>query len=286
MARRHAGAVSTRVLNVDGPDQKGLVHRITGLLLDAGLNIVENQEFVDRPSNWFFMRTEVEGVVDEAGLLGKLREALGAGARIRLPALAPRRLVIMASKEHHCVGDLLVRNMFRESNSETLCVISNHETLRGLVEGFGVRFHFVGSEGKSREEHEAAVLEALAGYDFEYMVLAKYMRILSADFVRRFEERIINIHHSFLPAFIGAKPYHQAYERGVKVIGATAHFVTDALDQGPIIVQEVMPVHHSHSPGDLARAGRDVEQIVLARALRLVLEDRVFLSGNRTILFD
>jgi formyltetrahydrofolate deformylase len=181
---------------------------------------------------------------------------------------------------------LLIRNQFNELNSTVVAVVSNHEGLRGLVESLKVPFVHVPVEGLIREEHEARVLKVIESYAPDFLVLAKYMRILTADFVLRFERRIVNIHHSFLPAFIGAKPYQQAYQRGVKVIGATAHFVTQALDEGPIIVQQVIPVHHSHSSQDLAAAGRDVEQIVLARALKLVFEDRVFLCGNRTILFD
>jgi formyltetrahydrofolate deformylase len=235
--------MSTRVLNVECPDRMGLVHRITGILLREGLNVVENQEFVDRPSNRFFMRTEVDGLVNEPRALEALRGDLGPEASIRLATLNPKRVVILASKEHHCVGDLLVRNLFNEMNSQTLCVVSNHETLRKLVEGFGLPFHFVPSEGKSREEHEAAVLQTLSGYEFDYLALAKYMRILSPAFVQRFQARMINIHHSFLPAFVGARPYYQAHQRGVKIIGATAHFVTESLDEGPIIVQDVIPVH-------------------------------------------
>jgi formyltetrahydrofolate deformylase len=277
--------VQTRVLNVECPDRRGLVHAITGVLLGEGLNVVGNQEFVDPTSERFFMRTEIEGEFNETRVTGKLQSALGADAVIRFPTLAPKRIVVLASKEHHCVADVLVRHMFHELNCTLLAVIANHETLRGLVESFRIPFHFVSSEA-SREMHEDALLKTLAGYDFDYLVLAKYMRILSPAFVRRYERRIINIHHSFLPAFVGARPYQQAYERGVKVIGATAHFVTAELDQGPIIVQQVIPVDHTHSPQDLAASGRDVEQLVLARALKLIFEDRVFLCGNRTILFD
>jgi len=275
-----------RVLNVECPDRVGLVHAITGVLLAESLNIVGNQEFVDRSAKRFFMRTEIEGSFDESRALEKLRATLGPDAIIQLPSLAPKRVILFASKEHHCVADLLVRHMFSELHCEILAVISNHETLRPLVERFDIPFHFVPSAVADRTRHEQQILDLLAPYQIDFLVLAKYMRILSADFVRRFERRIVNIHHSFLPAFIGARPYQQAYDRGVKVIGATAHFVTDALDQGPIIVQQVIPVDHSHSPQDLSAAGRDVEQIVLARALKLVFEDRVFLCANRTILFD
>jgi len=277
--------VQIRILNVECPDRRGLVHAITGVLLGESLNVVGNQEFVDPVSQRFFMRTEVEGDFNETRVAEKLAAELGASAIIRFPPLKPKRILMLASKEHHCVADVLVRHMFGELNCTLLAVIANHETLRPLVESFRIPFHFITADG-ARKAHEQALLQTLAQYDFDYLVLAKYMRILSDSFVLRFANRIINIHHSFLPAFVGARPYQQAYERGVKVIGATAHFVTADLDQGPIIVQQVIPVDHTHSPQDLVAAGRDVEQMVLARALKVVFEDRVFLCGNRTILFD
>jgi len=274
-----------QILLIDCPDETGLVHRITGVLFRQGGNIVSNGEFVDRDANHFFMRTEFSGDVDAAGLLRELREALPA-ATIRLADDVPRRVVVLATTEPHCLGDLLVRHEFGEINSRILAVISNHETLRGLVEKFAIPFHFVDHAGLDRASHEAAVLREIRRYDPEYLVLAKYMRILSPQFVAQFARRIINIHHSFLPAFAGAGPYRQAFERGVKIIGATAHFVTEGLDTGPIIAQDVISVDHSHSVADMAHAGRDVEKIVLARALRIVFEERVFLSGNRTVIFD
>jgi len=279
-------SVHTRIFNVECPDRRGLVHAVTGVLLGESLNVVGNQEFVDPGSQRFFMRTEIEGEFDEKRVVSKLQLTLGADAIIRVPPLAPKRIVVLASREHHCVADVLVRHMFRELNCTLFAVVANHDTLRPLVESFHVPFHYVPSVEGAREAHEDALLKTLASFEFDYLVLAKYMRILSPAFVQRFAHRIINIHHSFLPAFVGARPYQQAYERGVKVIGATAHFVTADLDQGPIIVQQVIPVDHTHSPQDLAASGHDVEQMVLARALKLVFEDRVFLCGNRTILFD
>jgi formyltetrahydrofolate deformylase len=192
----------------------------------------------------------------------------------------------LASKEHHCLADLLVRHEFGELNAHLLAVVSNHNSLGPLVAKFGLPFHFLDHEGSPREAHEAGLQRVVEGYQPDYLVLAKYMRILSAGFVGRFPSRIINIHHSFLPAFAGAKPYHQAFQRGVKVIGATAHFVTEQLDEGPIIVQQVIPVDHTHTPQDLAQAGREVERLALARALKLAFEERVFLCSNRTVIFD
>jgi formyltetrahydrofolate deformylase len=278
--------VPSHILLIDCPDETGLVHRITGVLYRQGGNIVSNSEFVDRDANHFFMRTEFSGEVDAAGMLRELRETLPKAATIRLADDVPRRIVVLATTEPHCLGDLLVRHEFGELNSQILAVISNHETLRRLVEKFGIPFHCIEHTGVSRTEHEEAVLRELGRYAPEHLVLAKYMRILSPEFVAQYPRRIINIHHSFLPAFAGAGPYRQAFERGVKIIGATAHFVTTGLDAGPIIAQNVISVDHGHSVADMTRAGRDVEKIVLARALRLVFEERVFLSGNRTVIFE
>jgi formyltetrahydrofolate deformylase len=275
-----------QVLLVECADRPGLVHAITGVLFRHGVNVVGNQEFVDRPTRRFFMRTEFDGEVAAAALVGAVRAELPADAVVRLSRLEPKRVVVLASREHHCLGDILIRHAFGELNARVLAVVSNHAVLEPLVRRFELPFHHVDVAGRSREAHEAEVLEVVDRYRPEYLVLAKYMRILSPEFVARFPRRIINIHHSFLPAFVGARPYHQAFERGVKIIGATAHFVTEALDEGPIIAQQVIPVDHTHTAEDLQRAGRDIEQLVLARALKLVFEDRVFLCGRRTVIFD
>lgn len=275
-----------RILLVECADQPGLVHGITGALFRRGLNIVGNEEFVERASSRFFMRTEFDGAADSTALLAEIRAALPAGAMARVSELAPRRIVVFASKEHHCLADLLVRHAFGELNARILAVVSNHPALAELVGRFGLPYHLVPHEGLSREAHETELLEILSRHEPEFLVLAKFMRVLSPAFVARFPSRIVNIHHSFLPAFAGARPYQQAFERGVKVIGATAHFVTEQLDEGPIIVQQVMAVDHTHTAHDLAQSGHDVEQLVLARALKLVFEDRVFLCGNRTVIFD
>ncbi|MCL4119297.1 UNVERIFIED_CONTAM: hypothetical protein GTU68_024829 [Idotea baltica] len=191
----------------------------------------------------------------------------------------------MVSKEYHCIGDLLLRATFNDLNADIIAVISNHENLKGLVEQNDIPFHFVNHKGLDRAEHELAVHSCIDQYQSDYIVLAKYMRILTPSFVEKYNNRIVNIHHSFLPAFIGAKPYHQAFERGVKIIGATAHFVNNDLDEGPIIYQDVTHIDHRYSPRALASSGKDVEKIVLAKALKLVLNDRVFIHGNKTIVF-
>ncbi|MDH4374194.1 MAG: hypothetical protein RLZZ582_2091 [Verrucomicrobiota bacterium] len=277
------------VLLVECPDQRGLVHAISGVLLRHGCNVVGNQEFVDAASGRFFMRTEFDGLENsDAGqqLVAETQSSLPPGALVRLAQSGPKRIVVLASREHHCLGDLLIRHQFGGINARIEAVISNHPVLGDLVRKFDVPFHYVPAEGLERGAHEAAVRRILDEIQPEFLVLAKYMRVLSSEFVRQYPSRIINIHHSFLPAFIGAKPYHQAFQRGVKVIGATAHLVTDDLDAGPILVQQVIPVDHTHAAEDLVRAGRDVEQFALAQALRLVFEDRVFLAGNRTVIFD
>lgn len=274
-----------QVLLVDCPDRPGLVHAITGVLYAHGANIVTNDEFVDSEAGRFFMRTEFLGATVPARIIAELQTALP-GATVRLGRSRNQRIGVLATTEHHCLGELLLRHAHGELGATIELVLSNHATLQPLVNRFGLPFHHVPHQDVARDAHERAVVEILAEHELDYLVLAKYMRILSRSFIDRYPNRIINIHHSFLPAFVGSNPYRQAFERGVKIIGATAHFVTEALDEGPIIAQSVVPVDHSWRPEEMAQAGRDVEKIVLAKALKLVFEERVFLSGNRTIVFD
>ena len=276
--------MTTHILRVDCPDQSGLIHRVTGVLLGHGLNIIANSEFVDQETRRFFMRTAFSGEVDEVRVMEDLRQALPESAALRLKRTGNRDIVVLVTHEPHCPGELFIRFAFDELGANIRAVIGNHGTLEPLARQFGIPFHLVSHEGRTRPEHEAELSAVLDGYEPEYIVLAKYMRILSPDFVARYPERIINIHHSFLPAFIGANPYRQAFERGVKMIGATAHFVTDYLDEGPIIAQGIVPVDHTHSAAEMAHAGRDVEKIVLAKALRLVFDERVFLTGCRSVI--
>jgi formyltetrahydrofolate deformylase len=277
-------AQRARVL-IDCNDKRGLVYRISKIFYDYGLNIDSNREFVDKEAGKFFMRSVVTGDFDEKALQSDLETAVPAGANVRVITPSRKKIVILATKESHALGDILIRHADGELEADIEAVIANRDVLRDLVERFDIPFIYIPADGLSREEHEAKVLAELERYDFDYMVLAKYMRILTPAFVERYPGRIINIHHSFLPAFIGANPYKQAYERGVKIIGATAHFVTDDLDEGPIIAQDVIPVNHRFDWRDMQRAGRDVEKIVLSRALNLVLNDRVFIHGNKTIVF-
>jgi formyltetrahydrofolate deformylase len=278
--------VPEHVLLVDCPDRPGLVHAITGVLFRAGANVVSNHEFVDADSQRFFMRTACRGPLDAEASRREIELLLPAGSIVQFRLTVARRIVVLASTEHHCLADLLVRNAYHELGADLLAVVSNHANLKPLAEKFSVPFHHLSHEGVSRDEHEKALQALVAPMKPDYIVLAKYMRILSPSFVGAWPNRIVNIHHSFLPAFIGAKPYHQAFHRGVKVIGATSHFVSDQLDEGPIIMQQVIPMDHSYTPHDLARAGRDIERTVLANTLKLLNEDRVFLCANRTIIFD
>lgn len=277
---------TTHILLIDCRDETGLVYKITGVLYRHNLNIVRNNEFVNPETKHFFMRTEFSGEFARTAVIGDLIKELPEDVRISLGGKKKKKIVLLATKEHHCLGDLLLRNEFDRINAEILAVVSNHELLRSLTERFGIPYHFVPHEGLSREGHEEIMLEVIDGYKPEFLVLAKYMRILTPEFVRRFPNRIINIHHSFLPAFIGANPYKQAYTRGVKIIGATAHFVNTSLDEGPIIHQSIIPVDHTHSVNDMMQAGKDVEKTVLARALNLVFDERVFVDGNKTVIFD
>ncbi|MCT7655743.1 formyltetrahydrofolate deformylase [Oceanimonas sp. NS1] len=274
-----------KILLTHCPDAKGLIANITNICCRHQLNIVRNDEFVDHDNGHFFMRTELEGQFDDNGLLTDLNEALPEGGHNRLVPAGSKRVVILVTKEAHCLGDILMKHFSGAMNIDIAAVIGNYDTLQGLTEKFDLPYHTVSHEGLNRPEHEQLLAEVIDRYEPDYVVLAKYMRILSPTFVARYEKRIINIHHSFLPAFIGASPYRQAYERGVKMIGATAHFVTDDLDEGPIIEQDVTHVNHAFSAQDMAKAGRDVEKSVLSRALNLVLEEKVFVYGNRTVVF-
>jgi formyltetrahydrofolate deformylase len=276
----------THILRVQCADQKGLIHKITGVLFRKQLNIIENAEFVDHENGLFFMRTGFSGKTDSKWLTNELRRVLPARAVVELAEERKKKIILFATKEAHVMGDLLLRHRDGELHANVLAVVSNHPDLKGLARAFGVPYHFIPHNGKSRQEHEDSILKTIRRYRTEYLVLAKYMRVFSSGFVSHFPNRIINIHHSFLPAFAGAGPYRQAAERGVKIIGATAHFVNENLDEGPIIAQGVIPVDHSHGVEDMARHGKDVEKMVLARALKLAFEDRIFVSGNKTILFD
>jgi formyltetrahydrofolate deformylase len=232
------------------------------------------------------MRTAFEGPAAPDRVVSYLEQILPKDSVVKLVAAERQPIVILATTEAHCLGDLLIRHYSGELPGQIKAVVANHEALGSLVKPFGIPFHCVPHKDLDRAEHEKRVMDAVDSYAPEYLVLAKYMRILTPTFVAKYRNRVINIHHSFLPAFIGAKPYHQAYERGVKIIGATAHFVTDDLDTGPIIAQNVIPVNHTYTAAAMVQAGRDAEKITLAKAVKLALEERVFLHGNRSVVFE
>jgi formyltetrahydrofolate deformylase len=278
--------MTNHIILIECPDAKGLIAKITSIIYKNDLNILANWEFVDRINRLFFMRTEVEGAINKDKLMRDLAQLLPEGSGVRISSAERKKVILMATKEAHCLGDLLVRCWHGGLDADVQAVISNHSMLKDLVDRFDIPYYFIAHEGIERSLHEENVARVIDEYKPDFIVLAKYMRILSADFTNRYKDKIINIHHSFLPAFIGAKPYQQAYDRGVKIIGATAHFVNSELDQGPIICQSVIPVDHAFGPEDMARAGQDVEKVTLAQAVRLALEDRVFVSGNRTVVFE
>lgn len=276
--------IENKILLTECPDATGLVAKITNICYKHQLNIIKNSEFVDSNTGRFFMRTELQGIFNDQTLLADLQFTLPEGSSYKLIPQNQKRIVILVTKEAHCLGDILMKTYYGGLNVEIAAVIGNHDTLRSLAERFEVPFHLVSHEGLTRVEHDKLLAEKIDQYEPDYIVLAKYMRVLNPEFVGRYPNRVVNIHHSFLPAFIGAKPYQQAYERGVKIIGATAHFINNELDQGPIIMQNVINIDHTYTADAMMRAGRDVEKTVLSRALELVLADRVFVHQNKTIV--
>ena len=276
--------VENKILLTDCPDAKGLISKITNICYKHQLNIVHNNEFVDFETKHFFMRTELQGIFNEETLLADLVLSLPEGTNCRLISTKRKRIVILVTKEAHCLGDILMKNYYGGLDVEIAAVIGNHDSLRTLAERFDVPFFCISHQNLTREEHDQLLAEKIDEFTPDYIVLAKYMRVLNPKFVARYPNRVINIHHSFLPAFIGARPYQQAYERGVKIIGATAHFINNELDQGPIIMQNVINIDHTYSAEAMMKAGRDVEKTVLSRALDLALHDRIFVYKNKTIV--
>jgi formyltetrahydrofolate deformylase len=269
-------------------DQPGIVHAMTTAVLNCGGNIIENQQYTDHTTNTFVMRTRFETSQGMAaaqtslnGELGKFSPALD----IRETAKKPRALV-MVTAESHCLRDLMYLLELGELPIEIPLVVSNREDLKQLVESHGIPFMYLPIDAGNKAAQEKVLIAKVKELGIDFVVLARYMQILSPDFCNAMPGKIINIHHSFLPGFKGAKPYHQAHERGVKIIGATAHFVTADLDEGPIIEQDVAHVTHSSTPDELIALGRDIERRVLAKAVKLYAEDRIFIVGQRTIIFS
>lgn len=273
------------IIIIQCKDQVGLVSTVSSVLSKKNLNIVSTREHVDKAENMFFMRVEVEENQHGPFLEKELAELLPPQAIIAVNPQPDKKVVVMVTKEYHCLADILVRNHFGTLGASVQCVIGNHKVLQSVCERFGVPFSLVEyHENPTRSEEE--ILELISGYNPDYVVLAKFMRILSPTFVTKLKWKLINIHHSFLPAFAGANPYKKAFERGVKLIGATAHYVTDELDEGPIIAQQIIPVNHTFTTSDMVKAGREIETAVLAKALQLVFNDRVFVYRNKTVVFE
>ncbi|TSD65905.1 formyltetrahydrofolate deformylase [Inquilinus sp. KBS0705] len=273
------------IIVIQCADRVGLVAAISGLLAQKQFNIVSMHEHVDNTENIFFMRLEVDKADGANELESDLKNLLPEGATVKINPLPQKKVIVLVTKEYHCLADILVRNYFNTLGAQVQCVIGNHNTLQNICERFNIPFYLVESTGDNAA-FEEKIITITDKYSYDYLVLAKFMRILSHNFVSRYPMQIINIHHSFLPAFAGASPYRQAYERGVKLIGATAHYVTDELDEGPIIAQQIIPANHSLTVADMVKAGKEIETAVLAKALKLVFDDRVFVFKNKTVVLE
>ncbi|MFO0696132.1 MAG: formyltetrahydrofolate deformylase [Polyangiales bacterium] len=282
---------NTATLLVSCPDRKGIVASLAQVLYGHGANILDADQHTDPVAGKFFQRIRFdmsELHTDRTTLEFAIREVaerFQMAYRLSFPEVR-KRVAIFVSQYEHCLVDLLFRHRGGELPCELALVVSNHETHRGLVEGFGIPFHVLPVTAETKHEVEAAELALLEAERIDLVVLARYMQILSDSFLGSYRGKVINIHHSFLPAFMGGKPYHRAYERGVKLVGATAHYATAELDEGPIIEQDVVRCTHRDSVDDLVRKGRDLEKVVLARAVRWHLDDRVLVYDNKTVVFE
>jgi formyltetrahydrofolate deformylase len=283
-----AGMTAVHILTLACPDRRGIVASVSEGLLALDANILENAQFSDQATTTFCMRTRFETPVERAEeiteALAPRATALGAELHVR-PEQQRLRVLVLVSKVDHCLVDLLYRVGMDEMPIDIPLVVSNRTDLADTAARHGVPFAHVPVTPDTRGEAEARLLDLVATHRIDLVVLARYMQVLSDDICARLTGRIINIHHSFLPSFVGARPYHQAWERGVKIIGATAHYVTADLDEGPIIDQDVARVSHSHTPQQMQIVGRDLERLVLSRAVKAHAEDRVFLLGRRTVVF-
>jgi formyltetrahydrofolate deformylase len=280
--------MSQYVLTLSCPDRPGIVAAVSGALAERDCNIVESQQFGDRSTGRFFMRTQFDAPKECEGALTEAFTALAPefGLEWRLHDLAVRqRVLILVSKAGHCLNDLLYRQRSGLLGIEIAAVVSNHPDLEPLARSHAVEFHHLPVTAQTRAAQEAEILALVERCQADLVVLARYMQVLSDDLCAKLAGRVINIHHSFLPSFKGARPYHQAHDRGVKLIGATAHYVTPRLDEGPIIEQEVARVDHTHGPEELMAVGRDMECLALARAVRWHAEHRILLNADRTVVF-
>ena len=275
------------VIRIQCSDRIGLVADVSTILAKNGMNIESMREFVDKETGKFFLRITIDKEPQGDKLREQLADALPEKAAVDISYRSQeKKVVVLATKEYHCLSDILTRNHFQTLGARVQAVIGNHPALQDICDRFNISFTLITHEGKNKETFEKELREKIQLYSFDYIILAKFMRILSDEFVTEHPHKIINIHHSFLPAFVGASPYRQAFERGVKLIGATAHFVTSLLDEGPIIEQQIVRVNHTYTPKDMVVAGKGIETSVLAKAMSLVFEDRVFVSNNKTVVFD
>lgn len=280
----------TLVALLHGPDQPGLVARVAGWIFERGGNILHADQHRDREAGIFFQRVEwipmnPSASETAAADFGAFAATLGMSARVA-SSTQRQRVAVFVSKADHCFHDLALRWKAGEFACDLVAVISNHADLEPAARGYGLAFHHIPVTTEAKAAAEARQRALLQEFGVELVILARYMQVLSADFLSAFGRPVINIHHSFLPAFAGGRPYHQAHERGVKLIGATAHYATAVLDDGPIIQQDVVRVTHRHSVEDLVRKGRDLEKLVLAQAVRWHLGNRVLVYGNKTVVFD
>jgi formyltetrahydrofolate deformylase len=287
----NAPASTLATLLVSCPDRRGIVAALAQVLYGHGANILDSDQHTDSVAGLFFQRLRfdlAELMTDKVALERSIAElAQRFLMQYRLLYQARRkRIVVFVSKYDHCLYDLLLRQRAGELSGDVAAVVSNHPDLAGVAAQFGVPFHVFEKSAETKLSQEAAERTLLVDLEADLVVLARYMQVMSAGFCEAFAQRIINIHHSFLPAFVGGKPYHQAYARGVKLIGATAHYATAVLDEGPIIEQDVVRASHRDAVEDLVRKGRDLEKVVLARAVRSHLDDRVLVYGNKTVVFD
>ncbi len=279
------------ILTASCPDTIGIARAVINFIYDLGAGIVDTSQFIDAHKEQYFVRTDFRGVKGELPdsdgiheLFAPIAAEFGMDYRFHNADLKPR-ILIAVSRQGHCLNDLLFRWDAGDLNAEIVGVVSNHEDLRNKVEWHGLPYHYLPVTPDTKADQERLVLDSMAEEAVELLVLARYMQILSPAMCEALRGRAINIHHSFLPGFKGARPYHQAYERGVKITGATAHYVTEDLDEGPIIEQDIQRVEHYHAPEDLVRTGRDTESLVLARAVNWHCTRRVMRNGNRTVVF-
>ena len=278
-------------LIISCPDKVGIVARVTQFIAEYDGSLMEANNHTDMDSQWFFMRCVISAESLKCSLLefeeyfSPVADEYSMKWYIR-DSMVKQKVVLLASHASHCLADLLYRWHSGELDCDIPCVISNHENLRSMVEWHGIPFHHVIVDKNNRDASFQKVEGIIERHEADTVVLARYMQIIPPSLCKKYEGRLINIHHSFLPSFIGANPYQKAFERGVKLIGATSHYVTPDLDEGPIIDQDVVRVNHRHNKDELVRLGKDVEKSVLSRALRNHLDDRVIVSGNKTVVFD